>query len=57
LDAGQRADDVFDHAVGEIVLARIAAQIQERQDGDRRPVGDGGEVRMRRARIVRLRAR
>ena len=33
-DARQRGDDVLDHAVGEIFLLGVAAQVLERQDGD-----------------------
>ena len=40
-DARQRRDDVLDHAVGEIVLLGVAAQVQERQDGDGGLVGKG----------------
>ncbi len=36
---GEVGNDVFRHAVGEIFLLRIAAQIVERQHGDRRLVG------------------
>src|SRR5215470_8180962 len=35
-DAGQRGDDLLDHPVGKIILLGIAAQIEERQDRDRR---------------------
>ena len=38
LEARQRSDDVFDHAVGEIFLFGIAAHVVERQHRDRRPV-------------------
>ncbi len=38
-DPRQAGDDVLDHAVGEILLLRIAAHVLERQDRDRRPVG------------------
>ena len=38
LDAGQAGDDVFDHAVDEIVLLGISAHVLERQHRDRRPV-------------------
>src|SRR5262249_42021796 len=38
LEAGQRGDDVFDHAVAEIFLMGVAAQILEWQDSYRRPV-------------------
>ncbi len=46
--AGQLGGDVLDHAIGEVVLARVAAQVLERQHGDRRLVGQRG--RRRRAR-------
>lgn len=36
--ARQRGDDLVDHAVGEIILRRIAAEILEGQHGDRRRV-------------------
>jgi hypothetical protein len=35
-DAGEGGDDLLDNAVGEIFLLRIAAQIVERQDRERR---------------------
>ena len=35
-DARQRRDDVLDHAVGEVLLLRVAAQIQKWQNRDRR---------------------
>jgi len=35
----QRRDDLFDHAVSEIFLFRIAADVLELQDRDRRLVG------------------
>ena len=38
LDPRQAGDDVVDHAVGEVVLLGIAAQIGERQHRDRRLV-------------------
>ena len=38
LDAGKRLGDLHHHAVDEIVLFRAAAQVGERQHGDRRPV-------------------
>src|SRR3954452_3701489 len=38
-DAGEPSDDVFHHSVGEVVLLRIAAQVLERQKGDRGLVG------------------
>ncbi|MNE31896.1 hypothetical protein D3C80_1254860 [compost metagenome] len=34
-DARQRGDDVLDHAIGEIVLVRVTAQVLERQHGNR----------------------
>src|SRR5262249_22988944 len=37
-DAGERGDDLLDHAVCEIFLARIAAQVLEGQYRDRRLV-------------------
>ena len=40
-DPGQPGDDVFDHAVGEVVLLWIAAEIGERQHRDRRLVWEG----------------
>ena len=39
-DARQRGDDLLDHAVGEIFLLRVAAHVLERQDRDRRLVGE-----------------
>ena len=38
-DARQRRGDLLDHAVGKIVLVGIAAQVGERQDGNRGTVG------------------
>src|SRR6202040_906263 len=38
-DAAERGDDLLDHAIGEIFLLRIAAHILERQNRDRRLVG------------------
>jgi len=38
-DARQRSDDLLDHAIGEVFLFRVAAQVLERQHGD------GGLVR------------
>src|SRR6266851_748401 len=38
-DLGERRDDLLDHAVGEILLLRIAAHIGEGQYRDRRLVG------------------
>ncbi|MNH13329.1 hypothetical protein D3C79_728970 [compost metagenome] len=34
--ARQGSNDVFDHAVGEVVLLGVAAEVVERQHGDRR---------------------
>jgi len=34
-DAGERGDDLLDHAIDEIILFRVAAQIGERQHSDR----------------------
>ena len=45
---GQRGDDVLADAVGEILLLRIAAHVDEGQHGDGRPVGQ----RQGRARLV-----
>ena len=39
-DAGERGDDLLDHAVGEVFLLRIAAHIGKGQDRDRRLVGE-----------------
>src|SRR4029077_12294889 len=38
-DAAERGDDLLDHAVGEVFLLRVAAHVLERQDRDRRLVG------------------
>src|SRR6516164_35555 len=38
-DAAQCGDDLLDHAVGEILLLRIAADVLKRHYGDRRLVG------------------
>jgi hypothetical protein len=38
-DAAERSDDLLDHAVGEILLLRVATHVLERQHGDRRLVG------------------
>ena len=38
-DARERGDDLLDHAVGEILLLRVAAQIGEGQHRNRRLVG------------------
>ena len=43
--ARQRGDDLFHHAVGEILLLRVAAHVLERQDRDRRLVGKRQRVR------------
>lgn len=45
-DARQAGDDVLDHAVGEIVLIGIAAQVDERQHGDG-GAGGNAEARLR----------
>ena len=37
----QLGKDILGNAVGEIVLALVAAEVVERQHGDRRPVGQG----------------
>ena len=37
----QLGDDIVGNAVAEIVLVLVAAQVVERQHGDRRPVGQG----------------
>ena len=50
-DARQGRDDVLDDAVGEIVLLGVAAQIHERQDGDRGPVRKGERVAAPRTRL------
>src|SRR5436305_382329 len=39
-DAAERRDNLLDHAVGKIFLLRVAAHISERQDRDRRLVGE-----------------
>jgi hypothetical protein len=49
-DAGERGDDLPDHAVREVFLLRIATHIGEGQHRDRRPVGQ----RQRRATLTRL---
>jgi len=38
-DARERSDDLLDHAVGEILLLRVAAHVLERQHRDGRLVG------------------
>ena len=38
-------DDVLHHAVGEVFLLGVAAQVQERQDGNRGLVGKGQRLR------------
>src|SRR5215831_4204699 len=40
-DAGERGDDLLDHAVGEIFLLGVAAQILEGQHRNRRLIGEG----------------
>src|SRR5690348_12615384 len=47
-DAGQPGDDLFHHAVGEILLFGVAAHVLEWQHGDRRPLGraDAGPTRV-----------
>src|SRR5262249_35453653 len=40
-DAGERRNDLLDHAVCEVFLLRVAAQIGERQNRDRWLVGEG----------------
>src|ERR1700730_8749863 len=40
LEARQRSDDIFPHAVGEILLLRIAAHVLERQHCDGGLVGE-----------------
>jgi hypothetical protein len=40
-DAGERGDYLLDHAVGEVLLLRIAAQVLEWQHRNRRLVGQG----------------
>jgi hypothetical protein len=47
--ARQRSDDVLDHPVSEIVLIWIAAQVKERQDGDRGLVGKRERAQRRRS--------
>jgi hypothetical protein len=46
-----RRRDFLDHAVDEIFLLGIAGQVLERQDGNRRLVGQGRVVRGRRRRL------
>ena len=46
-EARQVGDDVLGHAVGEIVLVIVAAEIGERQHGDRRPVALRQGIRRR----------
>src|SRR5262249_55086077 len=50
--ARQRADDVFDDAVGKVFLLRIAAQILKRQNHDRRLVGKLQRLRLGAAPLV-----
>src|SRR5262249_3632819 len=38
-DARETADDVLDHAISEVLLLRVAAQVGEGQPGDRRLIG------------------
>ena len=62
-NARQRGDDVLHHAVGEVLLFGVAAQVLEGQDGDRRLVGKGprrcgcfirrGGLRLRRTEAIR----
>ena len=40
LEARQLRDDVFHHAVDEVLLLRIATHVGKRQHGDRRFVGE-----------------
>src|ERR1700724_3215768 len=40
-DPGESGGDLLDHAVGEILLLRVATHILERQHRDRRLVGQG----------------
>jgi hypothetical protein len=49
-DTRQRGDDLLDHAVGEMLLLRIAAHIGKGQHRDRRLVGKG----KRRTTLTRL---
>ena len=50
-ETAQCGDDVIDHAIGEVVLLEIAAEIDKGQDRQRRPAGrigglaDGGQHR------------
>ena len=44
-NARQRRDDVLHHAVGEVLLLGVAAQVQERQHGNRGLVGKGQRLR------------
>src|SRR6516165_12636756 len=46
-DTRERGNDLLDHAVGEVFLLRIAAQVLKRQHGDRRLVGQGERRRRR----------
>ena len=47
--ARQRGGDVLNDSVAEVVLIRIAAEVRERQNSDRRPVGErqGGSLTVR----------
>ena len=50
-NARQPGDDVFDHAVGEVLLLWIAGHVLEREHGDGRLVGQGQRHRRRGCRI------
>ena len=58
-DAGERGNDFLDHAVGEILLLGVAADVLKRQHGDRRLVGERqcGGFGQDRGRPGRMRAR
>jgi hypothetical protein len=56
VDAREAGDDILDHPVGEILLARVAAHVLERQHGDRRFFGQR-EIRRGLFRCNRLRLR
>ena len=43
-DARQSGDQVFRHAIGEMLLIRLVAQILEGQHGDRRTIGQRGKL-------------
>ncbi len=52
--ARQRRDDVFHHAIGEILLLRVAAHVLERQNRNRRLVGNrqpGGLLHLSQGRL------